>query len=241
MVDDSNNQEHEERERGILTPADRAFLHGEKEDLAEQSKRDARYRIRKRTRDGLIDLGTIYEHLDDDDRQLVFEELEDDERSIVFHGGIALLFRGLVDIADSISEATSQFETFIESAITRSILRIDDDYLVDLEVDIDLDYYQPDLDELKRKYELGEESPEEFYYLLRKEEIERDAEFAKRHLRHMHNEGEMTDESEVGFGIEEGDEEPTMTVSFDDYDDFERFLEAVEQAWNETANETEEE
>ncbi len=240
MVDDSNKQKNKERERGILTPADRAFLHGEKEDLTEQSKRDARYRIRKRTRDGLIDLGTIYEHLDDNDRQLVFEELKEDERSIVFRGGIALLFRGLVDIADSISEAASQLETFIESAVTRSILRIDDDYLVDIEVDINLDYYRPDLDELKRKYELGEESPEEFHYLLRKDEIERDAELAKRHLRHIHNEGKMSDELEVGFGVEEGDGEPTMTVSFEDYNDFERFLEAVEQAWNKTANETDE-
>lgn len=48
----------EERPRGILTKNDREYLRGEK-DIEGQNERNTRYRIRKRLRNGLLDLAFL--------------------------------------------------------------------------------------------------------------------------------------------------------------------------------------
>lgn len=81
----------EERPRGILSPADRRFLRGEADLRSDQSAYDARYRIRQRLRDALLDFSLLFESLDDRDRTQVFED-EDLAGAIV--DAVAFLYQG---------------------------------------------------------------------------------------------------------------------------------------------------
>lgn len=60
------------RPRGILSPADRAYLTGEADLKSDQSAYDARYRIRERIRHALLDFELLFEHLAEQDRNQVF-------------------------------------------------------------------------------------------------------------------------------------------------------------------------
>lgn len=66
----------EERERGILTPQDREFLRGEREDISEGSKYNTRRRIRQRTEDAILDFSLLLEGLTDRDRERIFTPRE---------------------------------------------------------------------------------------------------------------------------------------------------------------------
>ncbi|SNZ06535.1 hypothetical protein SAMN06269185_1203 [Natronoarchaeum philippinense] len=68
-----------DRDRGILTPADRAYLLGEAEMSHEQSKRNAEARIRDRIREGIVDFDLLVHSLDRRDRRQVFERATDEE------------------------------------------------------------------------------------------------------------------------------------------------------------------
>jgi len=68
-----------DRDRGVLTPADRAYLLGEAEMSHEQSKRNAEARIRGRIREGILDFDLLTHHLDRKDRRQIFERATDDE------------------------------------------------------------------------------------------------------------------------------------------------------------------
>lgn len=84
------------RPRGILSPADRAYLRGEADLQSEQSEYDARYRIRERIRHALLDFDLLFEHLSDGDREQVFDPAPD-ERETFTEGvlsAIAFLYLG---------------------------------------------------------------------------------------------------------------------------------------------------
>lgn len=76
MTDDND------RERGILSPADRRFLRGES-DLAEGTEYNTRRRIRERFSNALLDLRIIHQHMTESDREQalddVYGEINDDE------------------------------------------------------------------------------------------------------------------------------------------------------------------
>ncbi|WP_290818713.1 hypothetical protein [Halovivax sp.] len=67
-----------DRERGVLSPADRAYLLGEREMSHEQSKRNAEARIRRRVRHAVLDFEVLLHTLSRKDRRLVFEDLRED-------------------------------------------------------------------------------------------------------------------------------------------------------------------
>jgi len=68
-----------DRDRGILTTDDRDYLIGRK-DLAEDSERNTRLRIRKRTRNSFYDFDYLNEHLANKDiTQLAIGDGEVDE------------------------------------------------------------------------------------------------------------------------------------------------------------------
>ncbi|WP_049888723.1 hypothetical protein [Natronococcus occultus] len=67
-----------DRDRGILTPADRAFLLGERELGHEQSRRNAEARIRRRVIDSILDFDLLLHTLPEKDRRQVFEEVATD-------------------------------------------------------------------------------------------------------------------------------------------------------------------
>ncbi|MCU4974714.1 hypothetical protein OB955_18505 [Halobacteria archaeon AArc-m2/3/4] len=68
-----------DRERGILSPADREYLLDEREMSHEQSKRNAEARIRRRITDGIVDFGLFVHYLERTDRQQVFAQATTDE------------------------------------------------------------------------------------------------------------------------------------------------------------------
>lgn len=74
-----------ERDRGILTPSDRAFLLGRKTDYTEHSKKQKRNRIRRRVRNAILDFTILFEYLDERDRKTVFDP-EDAERDAYTRG-----------------------------------------------------------------------------------------------------------------------------------------------------------
>lgn len=68
-----------DRERGILSTADREYLLGEVEMSHEQSKRNAEARIRRRITDGIVDFDLFLHHLERTDRRQIFEQATTDE------------------------------------------------------------------------------------------------------------------------------------------------------------------
>ncbi|MFP8957419.1 hypothetical protein ACLI4Y_11870 [Natrialbaceae archaeon A-CW3] len=68
-----------DRERGLLTPADRAFLLGERELSHDQSRRNAEARIRRRVTDGVLDFDLLLHTLSEKDRTQVFADVHTDD------------------------------------------------------------------------------------------------------------------------------------------------------------------
>ncbi|WP_114577641.1 hypothetical protein [Saliphagus sp. LR7] len=66
------------RDRGILSPADRAYLLGEREMSHDQSARNAEARIRRRIRDAILDFDLLLHTLSAKDRRQVFDEVATD-------------------------------------------------------------------------------------------------------------------------------------------------------------------
>jgi len=89
--------ESDERPRGVLSPADRRFLRGEADLQSDQSAYDARYRIRQRVRNALLDFSLLFESLDDRDREQVFDG--DDELTAAIVDAVAFLYLGAANAA----------------------------------------------------------------------------------------------------------------------------------------------
>lgn len=91
MADDTD------RSRGVLTPADRAFLRGEREFQSKQSQRDARLRIRNRIENSILDFRILFDELEERDSVNVFSSDSVDEKEQLQDGIIntlAFLYRG---------------------------------------------------------------------------------------------------------------------------------------------------
>lgn len=86
----------ESRPRGVLSPADRAYLTGEADLTSDQSEYDARYRIRERLGHSLLDFRLLFDHLSEADRRQVFAPAAD-EREAFTEGlvsAVAFLYLG---------------------------------------------------------------------------------------------------------------------------------------------------
>ncbi|WP_135364630.1 hypothetical protein [Halosimplex halophilum] len=104
-----------ERPRGILSPADRAYLRGETTFGSDQSERNARARIRERVLAGLRDFDLLADALAERDRELVFGKHVGDDpeavRSLI--AALAVLYRGA-------EEAGLEFGTLLEEGVSRA-------------------------------------------------------------------------------------------------------------------------
>lgn len=242
MSTSSNGQDSssEKRDRGILTNADREYLHGEKEDITDQAKRDTRYRIRKRMENGLVDLGILAEHLKDKDRERVFETIEEDYGPHVIDGIFALPVRGIIDIEDSIDEGVDEVEEILERVITGILYRIDDEYMIDVDVDVDANREKPNVEELREKFRHEEETSREFQYLARMGEIEWNLDNMIRSFRHARSEGYLDEflnsSDEIQVQPKEGD-----PISIEHGGEFERLIEELRNAWPDEQQENESE
>lgn len=164
-----NDSSEDSRDRGILTPENRAFLRGETEYEYEQSAINARRRIRERVRNSILDFAIVFEYLSEDDLRAVVEEVKEQnpthreqlqpERE--FGDGMVdtVAFAGLCA-----SELGSDFETLASAAIRRHAEKVDlrvDTVDVDVEVTYrdlftDTERLERAFEEKERKLSLGE-------------------------------------------------------------------------------------
>lgn len=179
------------RGRGILTESDRNYLAGES-DLSEQGERDARYRIRNRLTDGLLDLAFLNRELQIKDQKQVAKNLFSNKP---FGDGILtsmfqLLFRMDSYIYDSEDEWIDNIETIVSSAVHRELEREHEDALVNVTVDINPEIRRPDINKLVEKYEDWEETRDELRYLRDEGEIDTDSTYWKHEFQHHWDENE---------------------------------------------------
>lgn len=154
----------DERSRGILSPADRAYLRGESELASAQSERNTRARIRTRIRDSLLDFELLVEHLSDRDRELIFENGDGIETFDALASAVAFLYEG-VDGTDL------SFETALTEGINVAEAKRDRAASVDLEVTL----RALAVEQLRRELENGETlSLTEVAYLYASEEVRED-------------------------------------------------------------------
>jgi hypothetical protein len=97
MNDQPDQPQPNERPRGILSPADRQFLRGEK-NLSDSAERNARHRIRNRVQASLADFELLWTYLPDRDLQLLFAPDDKQDRQAIRswgHYAIAFIRLGL--------------------------------------------------------------------------------------------------------------------------------------------------
>lgn len=144
--------ENPDRTRGILSPSDRQFLLEEsyREDLAAQSQRNVRSRIRERLRNAILDFYVLDAYLKDQDREQVFSEPDEALREGI-HANLAFLFRaGNQDI--------QTFESWLASGLTHIELESGSRLLIDAPtVNLSITPGESvDPDEAQAKVEAGE-------------------------------------------------------------------------------------
>ena len=158
----------DDRGRGILSEADRAYLRGERSYASEQSERNARARIRERVFEGVRDFELLVGSLSERDRRLVFEkrfgELDGAAGFDALVSWLAFCYRGVEDTDLS-------FESVLHEAVNVAGAGEGRAATVDLEVT----YQTLSADGLLRKLELGEElSLTELAFLHRSDEVSAD-------------------------------------------------------------------
>lgn len=159
----------EERDRGILTPADRAYLRGDRSFGSVQSERNARARIRDRVYDGVRDFELLVERLDDRDRELAFES----------RGGGVETFDGLVATLAFVYRVADDAGLDFERVVTEAVNVAEAGADRAASVDLDVTYHALSAGELLDRLERGESlSLTELGYLQRSPDVH-DAELAR--------------------------------------------------------------
>ncbi|WP_436345699.1 hypothetical protein [Natronorubrum sp. FCH18a] len=125
-----------DRERGVLSPADRAYLLGEREMSHDQSKRNAEARIRRRIRAAALDFVLLLHTLPEKDRKQIFERTTTDER---FLDGLRATFAFVYLGTERYGVG---FEEILEPAVRSSeeyLAAADRDETVSVEVTFDVE------------------------------------------------------------------------------------------------------
>jgi len=159
--------ENDARDRGVLTPADRAYLRGDATPGSVQHERNVRNRVRGRVHDALLDFETLVEGLDDRDLDLVFESYLDDgdgtEAFDALVSAVAFLYRG-------VARTDLDFETVLREGV--NLAEAADDRAAT--VSLDVTNHDLDADHLRDKLEAGDElSLTEIAYLYEATDADR--------------------------------------------------------------------
>ncbi len=157
----------DDRPRGILTAADRAYLRGEHEPGSVQSERNTRGRIRERMFESLRDFEVLVEHLPERDRRLVFEkrleELDGPEAFDALVAAMAFLYRGVEDSDADVEEVLREGVALAEADRERAV-----------SVEFERTFHALSGEELLRRLEAGETlSLAELAYLQRSDDVPR--------------------------------------------------------------------
>jgi hypothetical protein len=156
------------RDRGVLTPADRAYLRGDRTPSSVQAERNVRNRIRTRVHDALLDFAVLVEGLEDRDLDLVFAStLDDGDDTDAFDAlvsTVAFLYRG-------VDRTSMDFETVLREGV--NLAEAADDRAAT--VSLDVTNHDLDVDHLTAKLEAGESlSLTEIAYLYESTAVGRD-------------------------------------------------------------------
>lgn len=158
----------DERDRGVLSRADRAYLRGETEFASAQSERNARARIRERVFDAVLDFELLIERFPARDRELVFEKrfdrIDGTEAFDALVSAVAFLYQATAD-------TDLDFETVLAEAVNVAEAKNDRAATVDL----DLTYQSLTAEGLRHKLERGETlSLTEIAYLHESDDVRMD-------------------------------------------------------------------
>lgn len=157
-----------ERPRGILSAADRAYLRGETDLASTQSERNTRARIRDRIFDAVLDFELLVERLPDHDRELVFEK-----RFGSIDGTRA--FDALVSAVAFLYRATRDTDLDFETVLAEGINVAEVQEKRAATVDLDLTYQALTTDQLLHKLRSGETlTLAEIAYLHNADEVRAD-------------------------------------------------------------------
>jgi len=138
----------DDRDRGVLTGADRAYLRGETEPSSTQVERNTRARIRDRVHDALLDFPVLVEHLSERDRELVFDDRLDAAGPAAFDALVATV----AFLYDGLEETDLAFETVVAEGI--NVACAPDDRAAT--VDLDVTYTSLTPETIRQKAERGE-------------------------------------------------------------------------------------
>lgn len=157
-----------ERDRGILSPADRDYLRGNADLRSVQSERNARARIRDRVFDATLDFELLVEHLAARERELVYGKRFD-----ALDGADAL--DALVSMQafcfQAVAETDLDFATVLREGINVAEARNERA----ASVDFDVTYQSLTAEQLRHKLERGESlSLTELAYLHQRDDVDMD-------------------------------------------------------------------
>ena len=139
----------DERARGILSEADRAYLRGETDHASVQAERNARARIRDRLYESMFDFELLVEHLSERDRRLVFEK-----RFGEADGPEA--FDALVSAVAVLYQATGDTDVDFETVLTEGINVAEATEERTATVDFEVTFQSLTAEQLRKKLERGE-------------------------------------------------------------------------------------
>ena len=160
--------EGNDRDRGILSEADRTYLRGDADLASVQSERNTRGRIRDRIYQSVLDFELLVEHLAERDRRLVFEkrfgEIDGTEAFDALVSAVAFLYR-------AIGDTDLDFETVLHEAI--NVAEAKDERAAT--VGLDLTFHSLSAEQLRHKLERGETlSLTEIAYLHESDQVRMD-------------------------------------------------------------------
>jgi hypothetical protein len=155
----------DDRDRGILTPADRAYLRGEADLSTVQSERNARARIRDRVYEATLDFELLVEGLSERDRRLVFEKrfdaMDGTEAFDALVSALAFVYRAVGDTGLDFEDALREAVNVAEAREARAA-----------SVDLEVTYHSLTVPELRRKLDRGASlSLTELAFLQSSEEV----------------------------------------------------------------------
>ncbi|MXV61388.1 hypothetical protein GS429_04775 [Natronorubrum sp. JWXQ-INN-674] len=133
-----------DRERGVLSPADRAYLLGEREMSHDQSKRNAEARIRRRIHAAALDFDLLLHTLPEKDRKQVFEQTATDE---AFLDGLRAMFAFVylgttnygVDFESVLEPAVRNSEEYLAAADREESVSVDVTFEVEATIESSLE------------------------------------------------------------------------------------------------------
>lgn len=139
-----------DRERGVLTPADREFLLGRKEFDHRQTYTNTWQRIRDRVTNSLLDFAIIATQIDADQRDRIFDDLQATTRAECLGALISFLYAGLnrdeQEFEQRVADGVFLGELLVDLREGRSTGEIRD---VDVSMTIER---APDIDHIYEKY-----------------------------------------------------------------------------------------